>query len=315
MTAEILFTSQAKVEPSKNETEQVELRKQMKELALQRRREVEEQQKTQEVVRKHVPETPKGEESWDDDDEEDTPALLLKPIFVKPDERQEAITPEINKKEQKTKERQREAHELLIEHVRKEYQASVANDDDVTANRFDPATVDDTDDVNIEEEVQAWRLRELLRIKRDREEREHWEREKMELERIRNMTEEERRQLDEEKMKEWMEQPKSQMRFMQKYYHKGAFFMDDTGSLYGRDYAQPTGEDASANRELLPEVKQVRDFGKKGRTKWTHLVGEDTTAFDYGWGQRKNEMNYKLVSKMGGMQGYLDNPSKRRKHN
>ena len=88
-----------------------------------------------------------------------------------------------------------------------------------------------------------------------------------------------------------------------KFYHKGAFFMDGDDALLQRDYAQATGEDASANRELLPDVKQVKNFGKKGRTKWTHLVGEDTTAFDYGWGQRKNDVNYALVGRMGGMKG------------
>lgn len=56
----------------------------------------------------------------------------------------------------------------------------------------------------------------------------------------------------------------------------------------------------------------MRDFGKKGRTKWTHLVAEDTTAFDYGWGHRKNAANYQLVSKMGGMRGHLDNPAAKR---
>ena len=44
-----------------------------------------------------------------------------------------------------------------------------------------------------ETEYEAWKLRELKRSKRDREEREAEERERRELERIRNMTEEERR--------------------------------------------------------------------------------------------------------------------------
>lgn len=257
------------------------------------------------------------EEELDKEDEQDGP--LFRPIFVPKSQRSEDISLPGTVEEEGN--RTQEAHKLLVQLVRKEYEASVRlpghgnNDNELEADyKFDPAMVDDTDGgPNEEEEYEAWKLRELLRLKRDREERDRWELERMELERIRNLTEEERRRLDEEKMKEWLERaPAGQMRFMQKYYHKGAFFMDREESLYQRDYQQPTGEDAAANREMLPEVKQVRDWGKKGRTKWTHLVGEDTTAFDYGWGQRKNEMNYKLISQMGGMRGHLDNPSAKR---
>ncbi|PJF16890.1 hypothetical protein PSACC_03302 [Paramicrosporidium saccamoebae] len=320
IVAQVLYSVATKEKTEQKVDDQLVLRQQMKELALQRRLEEEQKQREETLMQKLLPEpTKEQEESWDEeesDDEGPSPLPLLRPVFVTRDMRHNVPAEEDVAKERKQNqlERQKEAHELLVEHVRREYKASVETKDDLEASNFDPDTVDDSDNVNIEEELQSWKLRELLRVKRDREERERWERDKMELERIRNMTEEERRQLDEEKMKEWMEQPQSQMRFMQKYYHKGAFFIDDDNKLLQRDYAQPTGEDASANREILPEVKQVRDFGKKGRTKWTHLVGEDTTAFDYGWGQRKNEMNYKMVSKMSGMKGHLDNPSKRSKH-
>ena len=81
--------------------------------------------------------------------------------------------------------------------------------------------------------------------------------------------------------------------FMQKYYHKGAFFQSGTDhrlrkegvdALYLRDYSEATGNDRGVDKKALPSVLQIRgDLGKRGRTKWTHLANEDTSRLGDGY--------------------------------
>ena len=75
---------------------------------------------------------------------------------------------------------------------------------------------------------------------------------------------------------------KSSYKFMQKYYHKGVFYMDDSSlakdpdDVRAKDYSAPTLWD-KFDVEKLPEVMQVKNFGRRGRTKYTHLLDQDTT--------------------------------------
>lgn len=116
------------------------------------------------------------------------------------------------------------------------------------------------------------------------EEREADAFEKAELLRRRAMTDEERMEEDKRMGKlsaDEARQNKPKMNFLQKYYHKGAFYMDvdsvnNTNDVRTKDYNAPTLED-NINRESLPKILQVRNFGKRGRTKYTHLVDQDTT--------------------------------------
>lgn len=312
--------------------EEERLRAQMKEMALARRREEEqlflelERKKAEELrLRTPVP-IAENDRSIDDEEEEsesssgDEP-ILLKPVFVPkgarqtlPGEEDEEAAEE--RERLKQEERKREAHSLLAEYIRMERSAvKTGGEEDVeggvTTGAFNPRSVDDTDGLDEAAEFQAWRLRELLRIRRDRDEREACEREQIELERVRNLTEEEKREIDRAKEAEWEAKPKGEYRFLQKYYHKGAFFGDMDDAVVQRDYTAPTGADLQ-NKEFLPESMQVKNFGKRGRTKWTHLTAEDTTDFHTGWGHRKNESNYRLVGRMAGMRGDLDRPSAKR---
>jgi microfibrillar-associated protein 1 len=149
--------------------------------------------------------------------------------------------------------------------------------------------VDDTDDVDPEAELAAWKLRELKRLKRDREAIEAHERDIAERERRSNLTQAERDAEDAERLarqKEEREEGRGKAGFMQRYHHKGAFYQDDetTEMLRKRDLMGAQYVDEVKNREALPEYMQIRNMeklGKKGRTRYKDLRGEDTGK----WGE------------------------------
>jgi microfibrillar-associated protein 1 len=164
-------------------------------------------------------------------------------------------------------------------------------------------------------EYEAWKVREMRRIKRDLEEREALEHEKAEVERRRNMTDEERMREDEAAGR-FKPKEKKKWKFMQKYYHKGVFYMDEgsvksANDARAKSYDEATGEDRF-NKEALPSVLQVRNFGKRGRTKWTHLAAEDTTRWDNPWFQ-KSDLREKYTSKMAGMKDISSSSKRPRK--
>jgi microfibrillar-associated protein 1 len=154
-----------------------------------------------------------------------------------------------------------------------------------------------------------------LRVKRDRDERTKFLQEKNEILRRRAMTEEER-QAEDEKLGADHNSKKQQVayNFMQKYYHKGAFYMDETEmddkDVRKREMDGATLED-KFDKQALPKVMQVKKFGFSGQTKYTHLKDQDTTDFDNPWNQ-KNELRADYDSKMAGI-GDIDSAGRKRK--
>ncbi len=142
---------------------------------------------------------------------------------------------------------------------------------------------DDCDDIDPESEYKAWEIREMKRIIQDREQREKTRKELMETLRRRNLTDEERSKEDQE-CRKGEEKEKAKYKFMQKYYHKGAFYLDEKSvqqdkDVRKRDYTDATLED-NFNKESMPTVMQVKNFGRSGQTKYTHLVDQDTSRDD-----------------------------------
>ena len=219
-------------------------------------------------------------ESSDDDDS--NALKLAKPVFVSKKDR-ETIKSNNNddgnsfgnsmmiqttwKSTDEVLKRQQETREILKQMAVNEFKG------ETDGNTFDDIDTDDEKDKA--KEYDAWKLRELERLRLE------WQ--------AKNGVSD----IAEEDLQVKQSGGDRQERaFMQKYYHQGAFFQSVSDNkhasggveeVYKKDYASaPTGEDRF-NKSVLPEVMQVRNFGKRGRTKWTHLSKEDTSklADDY----------------------------------
>ncbi|XP_026478530.1 microfibrillar-associated protein 1-like [Ctenocephalides felis] len=252
-----------------------------------------------------------------DDDEENETGPRLKPVFVSRKDRVTLIEREKEAQKQKqleqeakrhAEERKRQTLRMVEESIRKDIQES-------KNSTTDPRLEDvNTDDDNDELEFEAWKLRELKRIKRDREERERMFLEKQEVERIRSLTEEERRQELRAKPKVITNKAvKGKYKFLQKYYHRGAFYLDEEDAVYKQDFSGATLDD-HFDKTVLPKVMQVKNFGRSGRTKYTHLVDQDTTQFDSPWITDTAQSMKFVNNQAAGMKQIFEKPSMKKKH-
>ncbi|XP_022095031.1 microfibrillar-associated protein 1-like [Acanthaster planci] len=254
-------------------------------------------------------------EEYTDSEEESGPRL--KPVFVA---RKDRVT--VQEKEMAAQKEQEieEMDKLKIEERRKETLRLVEKTNRQELELEAESSVKEanlnsvnTDDENDEEEYETWQVRELKRIKRDREQREQLQKELAEAERLRNMTEEERRnELRVNPKTITNKAVKGRYKFLQRYYHRGAFFLDEEDQIYQRDVAKPTLED-HFDKTVLPKVMQVKNFGRSGRTKYTHLVDQDTTEVDAPWMQDSAISRKFQATAAGGMKQSFEKPTKSRK--
>lgn len=238
----------------------------------------------------------------DDSDTENAP--LHKPVFVSKNERTLIKEREAASKRELEKDKQAQQQfearvqasrhlvsEIVQEELNHEMEAKIKIEDD------------DGDD---EEEFNLWKIRELNRIKRNRDERDAMEKERVEVERLREMTEDERLMVLRSREKIITnKQVRGKMNFMQKYYHRGAFYLDEESDLLKRNIMEPTLED-HFDKLVMPKVMQVKNFGRHGQTKYTHLKDQDTSKPDAAW---DTSVNVRIENKRGGAKQDFERPS------
>ena len=246
---------------------------------------------------------------------------MVKPVFVPKSQRdtvaeRERVEAEMDADwERREAQKQRRAEESRAL-ARLETARDAAVDEarrDAAATLAGASDVETDDDVDDAVAYAAWRLRELGRVLGERERRRRALEEREEQERVRGMSEEEKaaERAAAERAASSRRGPvdseggpdpggggggRKKMGFLQKYYHKGAFFQeraDDRfgtagpAEIYARDFSEATGGDKGVDKSTLPKAMQVRGdkFGKIGQTKYTHLADQDTSRRpDDEWG-------------------------------
>ena len=177
--------------------------------------------------------------------------------------------------------RKQETKELVIQELKQESETKAEADIEMP---------DDTDDLESDEAIEAWKERERARVLRDKLLRENELLETQEIDRRRCMTDLEIIE-ENKKLGLHQRQEKQSIKFLQRYYHKGAFYRGDEEveeAIVKRDLLAPVGYDKEVDISMLPKVMQVKDFGLAGRTKCllflffafnvdTHLADQDTT--------------------------------------
>ena len=195
------------------------------------------------------------EESVEESSEEEAPQRKFqRPTFIKKSERKASAStpapftevaangtpapdPEIDTQTRRLAQAELLIKDKLERDVLARSQGRKAWDDD--GEVLPESMVDDTDGLDPEAEYQAWKLRELKRLKRDREALIAREKEIEETERRRNLTAEEREREDKtflEKQKADREENRHEASYLARYHHKGAFFQgDETAEILKRE--------------------------------------------------------------------------------
>ena len=223
--------------------------------------------------------------------------VMAKPVFV-PKHKRNLVQLEEKKWEEEEAQYQRE--NKRVEKRKMESRALVAKQlaavdtttgdedaDEEMGGAANPPPNDD-DDIDREHARDAWELRELTRLLLTMDQQKQREIEQLEYQRRRQMTDEEC--LREDTLAGRYQAPGSNRqgeakgKFMQRFYHRGAYYMDkdewDESDVRHKaaEYArEATGED-KIDKSQLPEVMQVKNFGlARQNNRYKGLASEDTT--------------------------------------
>lgn len=226
------------------------------------------------------------EEEEDEEEEEYDESPVIRPTFVKKSDRST-----LKAKEEAEKEKlELEAKERLAEEARRAQTVEMMANEDLKEEEAKKDLVDGhISDIEKEddpdEEYELWKIRELKRLKRDREAKALKQQEREEVERRRHMT-------DAEVMRERHEENgepqklRTQFKHMQRGYSKGAFYEDQLEELSKtHNWNAPTADDNWFNRTTGPESLRNKRYGKAGKQKHIPLHEQDTSRIDTVTGQ------------------------------
>ncbi|GJR00639.1 microfibrillar-associated protein 1-like protein [Tanacetum coccineum] len=196
----------------------------------------EQEEKAENIVEENE-EDEESEYETDSENEQMGNMAMMKPVFFKKSKRDTIADRE---KIKAIKDFMKMRVEEMKVVMKKKLVEEILKDMEIQKNKETEGEVDMDDDANI---FEAWIPRETARIKRDKEVRDAMVQEKEEIERLRNMFEEERKEWEKKNPKPYGA-PKQKRKYMERYYHKGAFFQDEPD-----DTAGTTGADGILQRD------------------------------------------------------------------